>query len=89
MFDLHHLMQPRFGGVPVAVLRHSLADDVLDEALSRTYDVDPAQFAEKVVRYLPFESRAQLLAEWDNMRQHVAEQIKTIRDMSPEVATRV
>jgi Nucleotidyl transferase AbiEii toxin, Type IV TA system len=89
VFDLHHLMQPRFGGVPVAVLRHSLADDLLDEALSRTYDIDPAQFAEKVVRYLPFESRAPLLAEWDNMRQHVAEQIKTIRDMSPEVATRV
>ena len=83
VFDLHHLMQPRFGGVPVDLLRQSLADDILDEALSRTYDVDPAQFAETVVRYLPVESRDRLLAEWDNMRERVAEHIQTIRDRSP------
>jgi len=73
-------MQPRFGGVPVDLLRHSLADDILDEALRRTFDVDSAQFAEKVVRYLPVVSRARLLAEWDNMRERVAEHIQTIRD---------
>lgn len=89
VFDLHHLMQARFGGVPVVLLRHSLADDVLDEALSRTYDVDPAQFAETVVRYLPHDRRAPLLAEWDTMRMHVAEQIQTIRDLSPEAASPV
>lgn len=79
VFDLHHLMQPRFGAVPIELLRQSLPDDILDDALSRTYDVDPDQFAEKVVRYLPLESRDRLLAGWDDMRQHVAEHIQAIR----------
>ena len=83
VFDLHHLMQPRFGGVPVDLLRQSLTDDILDDALSRTYDVDPGQFAEKVVRYLPMESRDRLLARWDNMREQVAEHIQAIREYSP------
>ena len=80
VFDLHHLMQPRFGGVPVDLLRGSLTNEILDEALSRTYAVDPAQFAEKVVRYLPLESRDRLVAEWDHMRECVAAHIQTIRD---------
>lgn len=84
VFDLHHLMQPRFGGVPADLLRQSLANDILDEALTRTYDIDSAQFAEKVVRYLPVESRDRLLAEWDDMRERVAEHIQTIRDRSPD-----
>ena len=84
VFDLHHLMQPRFGGVPVDLLRGSLPNDILDEALSRTYHVDPAQFAETVVRYLPVDRRDRLVAEWDTMRECVAEHIQTIRDRPPQ-----
>jgi hypothetical protein len=83
VFDLHHLMQPRFGAVPVDLLRQSLSDEILDDALTRTYDVDPNQFAEKVLRYLPLGNRDRLLSEWDEMRQQVAEHILEIRQHAP------
>lgn len=83
VFDLHHLMHERFGRVPETQLRAHLSADLLQQAEDRTMDVDPGQFAEKVVRYLPEEIRDELIARWDDMRTEVAYQIRSIKEAKP------